>query len=141
MVYIISALILYTIAILLGTVAARKADTNLVTAIVNAISTIIPLIVVATYMKKDMFVKSKEGLIYAVLGGIAIAFFTMAMNKSFATNKVAIVSPVVFGGAIFLSSVLSYFLFKEKITPMQGIGLVVVLIGFLVIILAKLSGR
>jgi drug/metabolite transporter (DMT)-like permease len=61
----------------------------------------------------------------------------MALNKSFSLNKVGIVTPVVFGGAIFLSTILSYFIFKEKITGIQGLGLAFLAIGFILIIYAK----
>ncbi|HLL60691.1 MAG TPA: EamA family transporter [Candidatus Nitrosocosmicus sp.] len=141
MIYIIVALLFYTVGILLVTVASRKADTNMVSGIVNTISAIIPIVVVLSYLKKEAFDSSKPGIIYAILGGIAIALFSMALNKSFATDKVAIVSPVVFGGAIFLTSILSYFLFKEKITTYQGIGLAILGLGLVIIIYAKLSGK
>ena len=141
MIYILAALFFYTAVILLGTYASRKTDPTLATAITNALSTIIPMIVVFTTMKRDVITNSKTGIIFAVLAGIGVAFFTMALNKAFATNKVAIVSPIVFGGAIFLSAFFSFFIFKEKITPVQGIGLDFLGIGLLIIIYAKMTDR
>jgi hypothetical protein len=61
----------------------------------------------------------------------------MALNKSYALNKVAIVVPIVFGGAIFLSTILSGFIFKEKIGFLQGVGLGFLGIGLILIIYAR----
>ena len=38
----------------------------------------------------------------------------MTLNKSYSENKVAIVAPIVFGGAIFLSAILSSLFLKKK---------------------------
>src|SRR5438445_12999442 len=97
MLYIILALLLYTAAILIGTFASRITDSNLVTAIVNIVSTIIPTIVVFPILNRKLFENAKLGIVMAVVGGIIIALFTMALNKSFAVNKVEIVSQIVFG--------------------------------------------
>lgn len=137
MIYIIAALILYTTAILLGTAAARNANTNLVSLITNALSVLIPVAVVAPHLSKKAFSSHKFGIVMAVLGGIVVGLFVMALNKSFSLNKVGIVAPIVFGGAILLSTVLSIFVFKEKITFIECIGLVLVLAGLSVVIYAR----
>lgn len=61
----------------------------------------------------------------------------MTLNKSYSVNKVAIVAPIVFGGAIFFSAILSSFIFKEKIGSVQGIGLAFLGIGLALIIYAR----
>lgn len=76
----------------------------------------------------------------AVLGGVMVSIFALAFNKSLAENKVGIVTPVLYGGTIFMSTIISYFIFKEKISAVEGIGLVLVLIGLSVIIYAKAAG-
>ena len=73
----------------------------------------------------------------AVLGGIVISLFVLALNKSFTQNKVGVVAPVVFGGAILISTVLSYFIFKEKIDGIETVGLVLVLAGLGFLIYAR----
>lgn len=75
----------------------------------------------------------------SILAGIAIALFGLALSKSYATNKVAIVVPIVFGGSIFLSAILSAILFDEKITILQLIGLLFLAIGLAFIIYARAS--
>ena len=141
MVYLILALLFYTSAILLGTTAARNANTNLVSGIVNTISAIIPVAISIPLFTKRTFTSQKYGILMAVLGGITIAFFTMALNKSFTQNKVGIVTPIVFGGAIFLSTILSYFFFKEKSTLLEAIGLSLLGVGLILIIYARATSK
>lgn len=141
MIYIILAMVFYAVAIVLGAAASRNANTNLAAAITNLISAVVPIVAIVPLMGKQLFADSKRGIIFAVLGGVSIAFFVMAINKSYAVNKVGIVAPIVFGGAIFLSTVLSYFIFKEKISLLQFVGLMFLAIGFGVIIYARAVGK
>ncbi len=142
MFYIFAALLCYTAALLLGAYASRKADTNLVAGVTNVVGTIIPL---ATFWvlaaQKRIGESSREGIVAAIAGGVAIALFVMAINRAFTTDKVAIVSPVVFGGAIVLSTVLSWWIFKERLTPVQAAGLGLMTIGIVLVVYAKATGR
>ncbi len=141
MIYIIIATILYTVALIFITLSARHADTNLATAVTNLVSTVLPVIIVLPYLNKKLVSDGKLGLIYAILGGIAIALYTLALTKSFAMNKVAIVSPIIYGGSIFLTAIISLILFKEKISLFQGIGLSLLGIGILFILYAIVTGK
>lgn len=137
MFYLIAALLLYTVAILLLSIANKNLHSPLVTLIVNTVSAIIPFGVVAATFDKKILMNAKFGIIISLLAGIFIAFYTLVLGKSFAENKVGIVMPVIFGGAIFLSTILGAILFKEKITMLQGVGLGFLGIGFLIIIYVK----
>ncbi len=141
MLYIIVASIFYTAAIMLGTVASRHANTNLVAAIINMMGALVPVGVLVPIMNNKLFTNSRYGIIMAVLAGIAIAIFSMALTKSYSENKVGIVAPLILGGAIFLSAILSSLIFKEKITPFQGGGLALLGLGLLLIIYARATGR
>ena len=113
-----------------GALASRNANTNLVAAVMNIISVFIPLTLVIPILNNKTITNSKMGLFYAIIAGILISLFTMALGKSFTINKVAIVSPLVFGGSIFLSTILGYFVFKEQVSRFQSIGLFFLAIGF-----------
>lgn len=143
MVYIFLALILYTIVIILGSLASRHLNTNLVAAITNIFSAIIPIAVIIPILNKKLLENpnTKFGIIISVATGIAIALFTMSLTKSYSENKIAIVVPIVFGGAIFLSAILSYFFYKEKISGVQGIGLVLMAIALILITYARATGK
>lgn len=137
MIYLFIAIIFYTAAILLGTAASRNVNTNLSSGIMNALSAIIPLAVAAPYFARKTIENHKFGIAMAVLAGICIAIFSMALNKGYTLNKVGIVAPIVFGGAIFFSTLLSTVVFKEKITLIEGVGLAVLFVGFGIIIYAR----
>lgn len=130
-------MVLYSIAILIGASASRNANTNLVAGIINSVSAIIPFIVAIPLISKDTFQNHKFGISMAILAGITIALFSMALTKGYSINKVGVVAPVVFGGAIFLSTLLSIIFLKEKISLIEGIGLAVLAIGFSLIIYAR----
>jgi multidrug transporter EmrE-like cation transporter len=133
MFYIIAACLLYTIAILLASFASRNADSAAVSLIANTVSVVAPLAVVVQKIAKKSLGGQSRGLWVAALTGLIIGAYVLALNKSYSVNKVGVVTPMVFGGAIFLSAVASYFLYKQKISLTEGIGLSLVLVGVLII--------
>lgn len=141
MVYILLAMVFYAIGIMFGVAASRNANTNLAAAITNLISAVVPIAAVIPLLGKKLFVNSKSGIVFAMLGGVSIAFFVMAINKAYTVNKVGIVAPIVFGGAIFLSTIASYFIFKEKVSSLQFFGLILLAAGLGVIICARSIGK
>jgi drug/metabolite transporter (DMT)-like permease len=137
MIYLFLALIFYTSLVLVSTAASRNLNTNLVAAINNVVSAIIPVIVAVPLLHKKSFTDQKFGVIMAVLGGVFVGFFSLALTKSFSLNKVGIVTPVIYGGTIVLATIASYFLFKEKITLIEGVGLAFVVVGIGFVIYAR----
>lgn len=137
MIYLILAVIFYSLAVLIGASASRNANTNLVAFLTNISSAIIPFLVILPSLSKKSFENYRYGVWMAILGGLVVGLFVMALAKSFTQNKVGIVAPVVYGGTILLSTVLSYFVFKEKLSLAEGLGLALVLAGLAVIIYAR----
>lgn len=141
MIYLILAMLFYSAATIIIAVASRNLNTNAVTGIINTISAIIPFTILLVTANKNSILNQKYGLTMAIVAGVLISFFSLALTKSYSMNKVAIVAPTIFGGAIFLSAILSYFLFKEKISLVQGIGLIFLFVGLVLIIYARATGR
>lgn len=141
MLYIFLALLLYTAAILFGAAAARSANTTVVTAVNNLVSAIIPIAIAVPLIASKSLHNQKHGLILAGISGVFVSLFVLMLNKSFLFNKVAVVIPVVFGGMIFLTAILSAFIFKEKIGLTQGIGLIVLGIGLSIVIYARATTK
>jgi uncharacterized membrane protein len=138
MIYLILAVVLYTVAVLVVTSASRNANTNLVALITEILSVLPPLLVILPKLaKKSLWSGQSYGLWMAALSGLAIGLFVLTFNKALTENKVGIVTPVVYGGSIFLSTVLSYFIYKEKVSLVEAVGLGLVLIGVLVVIYAR----
>lgn len=136
-IYILLSSALFTAVILIATTASRNANTNLVSLITEAASVIAPLILVAPSLAKKQVQGSKYGLWMAVLAGLFVGLYVLTFNKALSENKVGVVVPVIYGGGIFFSTVLSYFIYKEKVSIAEGIGLALVLAGLLVIIYAR----
>lgn len=141
MLYIFLATIFYTGAIMMGAIASRLINSSIVSAISNSISAILPIIVVLPLVNKRVIENGKLGILSAICAGICIAFFALSINKSFQVNKVAIVSPIVFGGMIFLTAILSYFFLKEKLTPVHLVGLSFLGVGLILIIYSAFSTK
>jgi drug/metabolite transporter (DMT)-like permease len=139
MVYLILACLLYTAAVLIAATASRNANPVLAAAITNVVSIVVPIIAAIPIVSKKAISGHKYGLWMAALGGIVIGLFVLTLNKSLTINKVGIVTPVIYGGTIFLSTVISYLLFKEKVSLLEGVGLAVVLAGLTIIAYARVT--
>lgn len=137
MIYIILSALIYTAVILIVVSASRNASTNLVTAVSNFFAIFIPLALVIPNLSKKVWPSQKYGILMAAASGILIGVFALLINKSYSVNKVGIVAPIVLGGSIFLSTIASYFIFKEKITLTEAAGLVLLGLGLLVLIYAR----
>lgn len=141
MIYILLSIIFYTAALLFGVAASRNTNTALAAAVTTLVSMVIPIIVVIPIVSKKLIVDTKAGLAYAAASGVTVAIFALCINKAYVMNKVGVVAPAVWGGAIFLSTIISYFAFKEKISWLQGLGLLLVGLGFIVILYARATGK
>ena len=141
MLFIFAALVLYSIAIIVGSVASRNANTNLVAGIINAVSAIIPFIIAVPFISRKNVTSHKYGIIMAVIAGMVIALFSMALTKSYSVNKVGIVAPVVFGGAILLSTLFSIIVFKDKTSATEITGLAILAIGLTIIVYARATAQ
>jgi len=103
---------------------------TLVAVIGNGIGMTLPLIAYYALQAKKHAEMTKEGWIYALLAGVAIAGFSMLMTYIFSrAENVSFVMPVIYGGTIVLTTVLGVFLFKEQLTPVSLAGIIIVAIG------------
>lgn len=138
MIYLLIAILLFTAVSILSAAASRKTDSNLVSLIINVFSMLGPAIVLApAFIAKKSIPSIKYALVMAALAGISVGLFSMTINKSYTVNKVGVVLPVIFGGTMLLSTVLSYFIFKETLKGFELVGLGLVLVGISFIIYAR----
>lgn len=137
MIYLVLATLLLTLLTVLAATAARNLNTNIATAIIHVTSVFIPLIIAFPAIAKREFANYKFGIMMAIAAGLSVGLYGLAVNKAFTVNKLGVVTPAVFGGAILLSTLAGYFLFKEKLNTLEFIGLVFVLAGFCLIVYAR----
>jgi drug/metabolite transporter (DMT)-like permease len=137
MIYLLIAMFLFTAASLLGAAASRRFDPSFISAIINIVAVFPPVILSAALFSKKTLDTQKPAIFMAICAGILIGFFAMTIGKSYTVNKVGVVVPVIYGGTILLTTVLSYFIFKESLRPLELSGLFFVLIGISVLIYAR----
>lgn len=120
--------------------AGGKIDGGLVPIIVNVVAVIVPLIVLASKLanKGHLLPTQRSGLIFAALAGFGIAIFAIAFHKIFQYGgNLSYISPVIFGGAIGMSAVMSLIFLKESITFYHAAGIFMIVAGMVLIAVAK----
>lgn len=137
MIYLILATLLLTVLTIFAALASRNLNTNIVTAIVHTTAVFIPLTVALPAIMKKEYANHKFGIMMAIAAGISIGLYGLVINKAFTVNKLGVITPAVFGGAILFTTLAGYFLFKEKLNTLEFIGLVFVLAGFCLIVYAR----
>lgn len=141
MIWVILAMILYASAMVVGAAGSRNTHAVILATILGFTSTIVPLMLVIPDFHKKLAQSNKFGMIMAAIEGVLVALFSIALAKAFVSTKVGIVLPIVLGGAIFIATVVSYFVYKEKVSLIQGAGLALLAIGFIVIIYSRATGK
>lgn len=136
MIYIALTTIFYTIALLAIAQASRRLDSTFATAIINTLSAIIPIVLSVKLVEKYPISQYRDGWFYAIGAGIAIALFTLFLAKSFVFNKVGLVTPIVYGGSLVGTTLLASWLFGEKIQPLQGWGIAVIVLGIVLVVMS-----
>jgi uncharacterized membrane protein len=129
--------------ILLGTVAYAGAivafgrgtlhlNSNLFGTAVNFLATLAPLGLYAlvSQQRHTPAGSTKTGLIWALIGGICIGLFTIAIAYVFSVGEnVSFVTPLIYGGAVLIASLVGILFFKEKVSSLQLIGLLLIVAG------------
>lgn len=137
MIYLFLAIIFFTATALFSAAASRKINPFLATLILNIFSIATPMIFLAFNKTKDFDLSARTAVLFAALAGLSVGAYGLILNKSFTVNKVGVVIPIIFGGTIILSTILSYFIFKESLKAFEIAGLALILIGIGFIIYAR----
>ena len=136
-------ILLATIAYAAGTLLIARAslyiDSNLAGTIVNILAGLIPMTVFFLIGVSQVSSPEKSrGILLAVLAGVAIAIFTISLTKVFSLGgNLSYVTPVVYGGAILITSMVGWAAFKESISLLQAAGIGMILAGILLVALAR----
>ena len=80
------------------------------------------------YKKEKIVIQKGEVLIGAVIG-VASIFNTYSMIYMLRYLPVAIVTPIVSGGGILFTTLISSLRYKERISLKKGVGLVITLVS------------
>jgi uncharacterized membrane protein len=134
------AVIFYAIFIIFVSRSAGRLDDGLSGFIYNGLGALVPLAIFAG-MKlsnaKGMLPTTKNGVLYAVIAGVAIGLFTIVVMRIFQKGSLGYVMPIVYGGAIALSSVAGWLWLNASINALQVTGLLLVVIGIVLVGISK----
>lgn len=138
-VLIAAAGILYALFEIFFSRAAGKINDYLANVIVNGIGLILPLLVfIALRNREGSTATSRTGLVFSILAGLSIAGFTVLLIKVFARGgNLAYVIPLIYGGALVISALSGWFIFKQSSSILEVSGVIIVTIGIVCIVAAK----
>ncbi len=139
---IVLAIVLYTLFDIFVAQAGNKIDSNLSAVIFNGLGALIPLVVYGFYKFSKgakLMATTGSGMFYSVMAGVAIAVFSVLLIKIFEKGGLAYVVPLIYGGTIVLASLTGWLIFKEAVSAMQILGVVIVTVGIAIIVLAKMQ--
>jgi|ERR1035437_10571781 uncharacterized membrane protein len=139
---IILATIFYTLFDIFASKAGNRVDANLSSVIFNALGALIPLAVYA-YLKfakgAKLIATSSSGVMYSLLAGISIAIFSILLIKTFEKGGLAYVIPLIYGGSVALASLAGWLIFRESVSALQMVGIAVIIVGIILVIVAKMQ--
>lgn len=137
-VLILSCTLFYALFEIFAGLAGGKVDNWLAAILYNGIGTVIPLL--AYLISKSKGKTTAGGIVFAGLAGVAILLFSVVLARIFNRGgNLAYVIPIVYGGAIVLSSLFGWLCLKEKVTGLQALGLVFVVAGVACVVISKLK--
>lgn len=142
-VLIIISVIAYTLSILAFSQGARYLNSNILGGIINFLGTLVPIGLFVLYASQRYVVSGHKilGYVWALVGGIGIGVFTIVMTKLYSSGQnVSFISPLVYGGAVFLASAVGVVIYKEKLLLPQLVGMISIVIGILLISFATYRG-
>lgn len=134
------AVVCYTIFITFVSRAAGRVDDGLGGFIYNGLGAIVPLAIFAAMKighSKNILPTTKNGVVYSLIAGVAIGLFTLVMMRIFQKGSLGYVMPVVYGGAVLLSTVAGWLFFDGKINTLQVAGLLLVVTGIILVGVSK----
>jgi drug/metabolite transporter (DMT)-like permease len=134
------AAIFYTLFDIFASRAGNRIDANLSAAVINGLGAIIPLavfIILKSIKGAKLINTTTSGIIYSLLAGLAIALFSLLFIKIFERSGLAYVMPLIYGTAIALASLTGWLIFKETVSALQIIGIIIVIIGIALIVVSK----
>ncbi len=112
---------------ILASLAGGKINNWLAATLYNGIGTFIPL---AVYFFTRKSKTSLKGIAFAALAGVAIMLFSVLLAHIFNRHgNLSYVIPIIYGIAIVISSLYGILVVKDRITALQLLGILLVVIG------------
>lgn len=139
---IILATITYALYEIFAAKAGGRIESSLSAVIVNGLGALLPLLAfgLARAAHKTAEATQQSGIVFSILAGIAIAAFSVVFVKIFAQGgDMSYVIPIIYGGAIILSTIAGIALYKESVSPLQLAGIGVIAAGVAMVVTSKFA--
>lgn len=137
---VVAAVVFYAVFIIALSRSAGKLDDALGATIFSSLSAVMPLFVYLASRAsrpKEILPTTKNGLIFIVVAGISVALFNLLILRIFQKGSLGYVMPIVYGGAILLSSVAGWLWFSAAINTLQVVGILLVVAGIILVGVSK----
>jgi bacterial/archaeal transporter family protein len=126
----------YTAFEIFANLAGNKINSWLAAALYNGIGTVMPIVVYLAISAKGK--TTGKGILFAGLAGIAIMGFSVLLARTFSLGgNLGFVIPTVYGIGIVLSSLFGWLILKDKVSGLQTVGLLFIIVGVVVVVIAK----
>lgn len=131
---IVIGIVLYALFAVFTSKAGGHIDASASSLIFNGMGAIVPLfvLVIARFARHTHVIATRDGYIYSVLAGLAVASFSILLIRIYARGgSLPVVFPVIYGGAIALAAVIGWITVRGSFSPAHalGVGLIVAGIG------------
>ncbi len=131
---IILGIILYGLFAVFTSKAGGRIDATASSLIFNGLGAVVPLValLVARLVNHAHVMATRDGYLYSVLAGLAIAGFSILLIRIYARGgTLSFVFPTIYGGAVALAAVVGWVTVKGSFSPARalGVGLIVAGIG------------
>lgn len=120
--------------------ASTKMHSTLAGAVGNTVAAVFILFVLAYawYNGEKVFEYKQDGMVYAILAGVAIGFVTIFFIRMFALGApITVGVPLVRVGTVIFASIIAILFFKEVLTIRYAIGFLLSLAGLYLLLTAK----
>lgn len=137
MIYALLSALLFGTGIFVVKLTSTRISPLIASAIFSVVNLIIQLLVIWAFkIKGKILPVTSGGIVFSVLGGLFIGTYTILVFFAFSKMDVTKVTPIVYVGAIVISSLLGVIILGERLNLINILGVLLAL-GGLVLLFVK----
>lgn len=141
LILIIVATVIYSLFNVFVSKASGQINSSISAFIFNGIGALIPLTIyflLKNSRKASLLPTTKTGVTYSLLAGVTIGIFSIIFIRIFQKGDLTYIVPIISGGTIIMTSLIGIILFKESVSLLQIVGIILATIGIVIIAVANI---
>ncbi len=141
LILIIVATVIYSLFNVFVSKASGQINSSISAFIFNGIGALIPLTIyflLKNSRKASLLPTTKIGVTYSLLAGVTIGIFSIIFIRIFQKGDLTYIVPIISGGTIIMTSLIGIILFKESVSLLQIVGIILATIGIVIIAVANI---